>query len=64
VGVVLAILQQWSGINILFNYAEEVFQAAGLGADQIFLDIVVTGAINLIFTLIAMAVVDRLADVL
>ncbi len=60
VGVVLAVLQQWSGINILFNYAEEVFRAAGLGANQIFLDIVVTGAINLIFTVAAMAVVDRL----
>jgi SP family xylose:H+ symportor-like MFS transporter len=60
VGVVLAVLQQWSGINILFNYAEEVFRAAGLGANQIFLDIVVTGVINLIFTLIAIAVVDRL----
>ena len=60
VGILLAVLQQWSGINILFNYAEEVFRAAGLGANQIFLDIVITGAINLIFTLIAMAVVDRL----
>ena len=59
VGVVLAVLQQWSGINILFNYAGEVFRAAGLGANQIFLDIVVTGAINLLFTLIAMAIVDR-----
>lgn len=60
VGIVLAILQQWSGINILFNYAEEVFRTAGLGANQIFLDIVITGGINLIFTLIAMAFVDRL----
>ena len=60
VGILLAILQQWSGINILFNYAEEVFRAAGLGANQILLDIVVTGTINLIFTLVAMAVVDRI----
>lgn len=60
VGIALAVLQQWSGINILFNYAQEVFQAAGLGANQIFLDIVVTGAINLVFTVIAMLVVDRL----
>jgi sugar porter (SP) family MFS transporter len=60
IGIVLAVLQQWSGINILFNYAEEVFRAAGLGANQIFLDIVVTGTINLIFTLVAMAVVDRI----
>ncbi|MFZ0274399.1 MAG: sugar porter family MFS transporter [Acidobacteriaceae bacterium] len=60
VGVVLAVLQQWSGINILFNYAEEVYRAAGLGAGQILLDIVITGTINLIFTLAAMAFVDRL----
>jgi MFS transporter, SP family, xylose:H+ symportor len=60
IGIVLAVLQQWSGINILFNYAGEVFRAAGLGANQIFLDIVITGAINLIFTLVAMAFVDRL----
>jgi MFS transporter, SP family, xylose:H+ symportor len=60
VGIVLAILQQWSGINILFNYAEEVYRAAGLGTDQILFDIVITGTINLLFTLVAMAVVDRL----
>jgi SP family xylose:H+ symportor-like MFS transporter len=60
IGIALAILQQWSGINILFSYAEEVYRSAGLGTNQIFLDIVITGAINLLFTLIAMAVVDRL----
>jgi sugar porter (SP) family MFS transporter len=60
VAIVLAVLQQWSGINILFNYAEEVYRTAGLGANQILFDIVITGAINLLFTLIAMAVVDRL----
>lgn len=60
IGIALAVLQQWSGINILFSYAEEVYRAAGLGTNQIFLDIVVTGTINLVFTLAAMAVVDRL----
>jgi len=60
ISVALAVLQQWSGINILFNYAEEVYRAAGLGTSRILLDIVITGAINLIFTLIAMAFVDRL----
>jgi SP family xylose:H+ symportor-like MFS transporter len=60
IGIALAVLQQWSGINILFSYAEEIYRAAGLGADQIFLDIVVTGAINLVFTVAAMAFVDRL----
>jgi SP family xylose:H+ symportor-like MFS transporter len=60
VGIVLAVLQQWSGINILFNYAEEIYREAGLGANQILLDIVITGTINLLFTVLAMAVVDRL----
>jgi MFS transporter, SP family, xylose:H+ symportor len=60
IGVVLAVLQQWSGINVLFNYAEEVYRAAGLGTSQILLDIVITGTINLSFTLVAMAFVDRL----
>ena len=60
IGIVLAVLQQWSGINIFFNYAGEVYRAAGLGGDQIFLDIVVTGTTNLIFTVLAMFIVDRL----
>lgn len=60
VGIGLAILQQWSGINILFNYAEEVYRSAGLGTNQILFDIVITGAINLLFTLAAIAFVDRL----
>lgn len=60
IAIALAVLQQWSGINILFNYAEEVYRAAGLGANQIFLDIVITGTVNLVFTLLGMALVDRL----
>jgi MFS transporter, SP family, xylose:H+ symportor len=60
IGVALAVLQQWSGINILFNYAEEIYRTAGPGTSRIFLDIVITGAINLLFTLVAMAFVDRL----
>jgi len=60
VGIALAALQQWTGINILFNYAAEVYRSAGYGANDIFLNIVITGAINLVFTVLAMALVDRL----
>ena len=59
IGIVLAVLQQFSGINILFNYAEEVYRGAGYGVSDILFNIVITGAINLIFTLVAMALVDR-----
>ncbi len=60
IGMALAALQQWSGINILFNYAEEIYRGAGFGVSGIMFNIVITGAINLIFTLVAMTFVDRL----
>jgi len=60
IGVVLAVLQQGSGINILFNYAQEVYRSAGYGLNEIMLNIVITGAINLVFTVVAMLMVDRL----
>jgi MFS transporter, SP family, xylose:H+ symportor len=59
VGVVLAILQQWSGINIIFNYAEEIYRGAGYGVSSTLFNIVITGTINVVFTIIALGVVDR-----
>jgi len=58
-GVALAVLQQWCGINVIFNYAEEVFSAAGYTVSDILFNIVVTGAVNLIFTFVAISFVDR-----
>lgn len=58
-GVVLAVLQQWCGINVIFNYAEEVFSAAGYNVSDILFNIVVTGAVNLVFTFVAIGFVDR-----
>jgi sugar porter (SP) family MFS transporter len=58
-GIVLAVFQQWCGINVIFNYAEEVFSAAGYKVSDILLNIVITGAVNLLFTVAAMAMVDR-----
>jgi SP family xylose:H+ symportor-like MFS transporter len=59
IGITLAVLQQWSGINVLFNYAEEVYRSAGYNVSGILFNIVITGAINLFFTIIAMGCVDR-----
>ncbi|HID22169.1 MAG TPA: MFS transporter, partial [Planctomycetaceae bacterium] len=58
-GVVLALFQQWCGINVIFNYAQEVFEAAGYGVSDIMLNIVITGLVNLIFTFVAIYTVDR-----
>jgi sugar porter (SP) family MFS transporter len=60
VGVVLAVYQQWCGINVIFNYAQEVFTAAGYGVSDVLLNIVITGTVNLVFTLVALRLVDRL----
>jgi sugar porter (SP) family MFS transporter len=59
VGITLAVLQQWSGINVLFNYAEEIYRSAGYGVNDVMFNIVITGAINLVFTLLAIGLVDR-----
>ncbi len=59
VGIVLAVFQQWCGINVVFMYAEEVFSAAGYSVSDILFNIVITGSVNLVFTLVAMALVDR-----
>ena len=59
IGIFLAVLQQWSGINVIFNYAEEVYRTAGYGVSDILFNIVITGTINLVFTLIALGFVDR-----
>lgn len=60
VGVGLAVFQQWCGINVVFNYAEEIFSAAGYSVSDILFNIVVTGSVNLIFTILALVLVDRL----
>lgn len=59
VGVVLAVLQQWCGINVIFNYAQEIFAAAGYQVSDILFNIVVTGAVNLVFTFVAFFLIDR-----
>lgn len=60
IGVVLAVFQQWCGINVIFNYAQEIFSAAGYGVSDILMNIVVTGITNVVFTVVAMLLVDRL----
>ena len=60
-GMVLVVLQQWCGINVIFNYAQEIFAAAGYRVSDILFNIVITGAVNVVFTLIALGTIDRLA---
>jgi sugar porter (SP) family MFS transporter len=58
-GVVLAVFQQWCGINVIFNYAEEIFRAAGYDISDVLKNIAWTGSVNLVFTFVALGIVDR-----
>ncbi len=60
IGIVIAVFQQWCGINVIFNYAQEIFSAAGYGVSDILFNIVITGITNVIFTFIGMYTVDKL----
>ena len=59
IGVVLTVFQQWSGINVIFNYAHEIFSAAGYTVSDVLMNIVITGVTNLVFTFVAIFTVDR-----
>jgi MFS transporter, SP family, arabinose:H+ symporter len=59
-GIGLAVLQQWCGINVIFNYAQEIFTAAGYNLSSMLFNIMVTGFVTLIFTVAAIATVDNL----
>ena len=59
IGIVLAVFQQWCGINVIFNYAHEIFSAAGYTVSDVLMNIVVTGVTNVIFTFVAIFTVDK-----
>jgi sugar porter (SP) family MFS transporter len=58
-GIGLAVFQQWCGINVIFNYAEEIFSAAGYPISNILMNIAWTGSVNMAFTFVALALVDK-----
>ena len=60
VGIFLAVFQQWCGINVIFNYAGEIFRQAGYDLNDTLTNIVWTGAVNFVFTIVALFTVDRL----
>ena len=59
-GIFLAVFQQWCGINVIFNYATEIFTQAGFDMNDALTSIVATGVVNLVFVFVALFTVDRL----
>lgn len=59
-GVVIAVFQQWCGTNVIFNYAQEIFSNAGFDLGDMLFNIVITGIVNVLFTIVAIYTVEKL----
>ena len=60
IGIGLAVFQQFCGINVVFNYTARIFESIGASKDDQLLQTVFIGGVNLLFTLLAMALVDKI----
>jgi MFS family permease len=60
IGVAVAILQQITGINAVFFYAPMIFEQSGVGTDASFMQAVLVGLVNLVFTVLAIMTIDKL----
>jgi len=58
-GLIIAVFQQWCGTNVIFNYAQEIFVGAGFNVDGMFINIVITGIANVLFTFVALYTIEK-----
>jgi sugar porter (SP) family MFS transporter len=59
IGISVGVLQQITGINSVFFYAPMIFEQSGIGTNASFMQAVLVGLVNLVFTVVAMALIDR-----
>ena len=60
IGLVLSVLQQFTGINVVMYYGATLWQAAGFTESDALLQNVIIGAVNISFTFLAIALVDKI----
>lgn len=58
-GIFVAILQQWCGMNVVFYYAADIFQAAGYSIQQMMLNIVVIGGVMVVSVVVTMMIIEK-----
>lgn len=58
-GIFIAVLQQWCGMNVVFYYAADIFQAAGFDLKAMMLQIVVIGSTMVLANILTIAIVDK-----
>lgn len=59
IGILLAVFQQFSGINAIIYYGPSIFEAAGMDSSNALLSQVIIGSVNLLSTIIAIKWVDK-----
>ena len=59
IGVLLSMFQQFVGINVIFYYSNTIWASVGFGEEQAFLITLITNTTNVVVTLIAISLVDR-----
>jgi MFS transporter, SP family, arabinose:H+ symporter len=60
VGLIVGVLQQITGINAVYFYATSIFKQIGIGTDAAFSSGILLSTVTLIFTFIAMYLIDRM----
>ena len=60
IGITIAVFSQWCGINVIFNYAHDIFKAAGYDVSGVLFNLLIVGLTNFVFTIVAMVTIDKL----
>jgi MFS transporter, SP family, xylose:H+ symportor len=59
IGIMLSVFQQFVGINVVLYYAGNIFRNMGASTDSSLLQTIIIGAVNLVFTVVAILTVDK-----
>jgi MFS family permease len=60
IGITVGVVQQVTGINAVYFYAPTIFEQSGVGTNAAFAQATLIGITNIIFTIVAMVLIDRL----
>ena len=59
IGLIVGIAQQVTGVNAIYFYAPNIFEQSGIGTNAAFAQAIWVGIINVVFTIVAMALIDK-----